>query len=111
MNNPLDDFAIEKERSRSKTERFQKFEHALRFLLCELRDPTDREDDFLLNDIKQAVIVFGMKDAYGENNTTFLENMKFDFNNAIHKLETKHPDIDGRTFYIKLFMEDFYFNK
>lgn len=52
-----------------------------------------------------------MKDKFEENNEIFLNNMKNDFYNAIQKLEEKHTDIQSRTFTIKLFMEDFYFNK
>lgn len=105
----FDEFCIKKEREKSDHDRWIQFEHNLRFLLCELKGKTDREDDLLMNNINQAVIVFAMKDIFGENNEIFLGNMKNDFYNAIQKLEQKHPEV--QTFYIKLFMEDFYFNK
>lgn len=76
-----------------------------------MKDKTDREDDFLLDNVKQTIIVYVMKDKFEENNEIFLNNMKNDFYNAIQKLEEKHTDIQSRTFIIKLFMEDFYFNK
>ena len=76
-----------------------------------MKDKTDREDDFLLDNVKQTIIVYVMKDKFEENNEIFLNNMKNDFYNAIQKLEEKHTDIQSRTFIIKLFMEEFYFNK
>lgn len=107
----LEEFALKYERKKSDHERWVGFEHTLRYLLCELKDKTDREDSFLLNDIKQAVIVYTMKDKFTETNGIFLNNMRNDFYNAIQKLEEKHTDIQSRTWKIKLFMEDFYFNK
>lgn len=107
----FEEFALKYERKKSDRERWVDFEHTLRYLLCELKDKTDREDSFLLDNIKQAVIVYVMKDKFTETNEIFLNNMKNDFYNAIQKLEEKHTDIQSRTFYIKLFMEDFYFGK
>lgn len=107
----FEEFALEYERKKSDRERWVGFEHTLRYLLCELKDKTDREDSFLLDEVKQAVIVYVMKDKFDETNEIFLNNMKNDFYNAIQKLEEKHTDIQSRTFTIKLFMEDFYFNK
>lgn len=107
----FEEFALKYEREKSDHKRYVGFEHELRYLLCELKDKTDREDSFLLDDIKQAVIVYIMKDKFAENNEIFLNNMKNDFYNAIQKLEEKHTDIQSRTFTIKLFMEDFYFEK
>lgn len=111
MEKELKRFAIEREQKKSEHDRYINFEHKLRYLLCELETPTDREDSFLLDDIKQAVIVFSMKDKFGEINDIFLANMKNDFYTAIEKLESRHPDIKSGTYVIKLFMEDFYFNK
>lgn len=99
------------ERKKSNHERYVGFECDLRYLLCELKDKTDKEDSFLLDDVKQAIIVYVMKDKFGETDEIFLGDMKKDFYNAIQKLEEKHTDIKSRTFTIKLFMEDFYFNK
>ena len=110
-NKEFEDFAINRERRKSCRERWMDFEHTLRYLLCELNDKTDREDSFLLDDIKQTIIVFVMKDKFEETNEIFLGNMKNDFFCAINKLEERHPDIKGRTRIIKMFMEDFYFNK
>lgn len=107
----FEEFALEYERKKSDRERWAGFEHTLRYLLCELKDKTDREDSFLLDEVKQAVIVYVMKDKFDETNEIFLNNMKNDFYNAIQKLEEKHTDIQSRTFTIKLFMEDFYFNR
>lgn len=106
----FEEFALKCEREKTSRERWVNFEHTLRYLLCELKDHTDREDSFLLDDVKQAVIVFVMKDKFEEINEIFLSNMKNDFYNAIQKLEEKHTDLQSRTFTIKLFMEDFYFN-
>lgn len=110
-NKEFEDFAINRERNKSDRERWMGFEHALRYLLCELNDKTDREDSFLLDDIKQSIIVFVMKDKFEETNETFLANMKNDFYKAIDALEERHSDIKSRTWIIKMFMEDFYFNK
>lgn len=107
----FENFAIAHERNKSDRERWMKFEITLRYLLCELNDKTDRKDSFLLDDIKQSIIVFVMKDKFEETNKIFLENMKYDFYTAIDELEIRHPDIKGKTRTIKLFMEDFYFNK
>jgi len=107
----FEEFALKYERKKSDRERWVAFEHALRYLLCELKDKTDRKDDFLLDNVKQAVIVYVMKDRFAENNGIFLNNIKNDFYNAIQKLEEKHTDIQSRTWTIKLFMEDFYFEK
>ena len=107
----FEEFVLKKEREKNDRERWMNFEHKLRYLLCELETHTDREDSFLLDAIKQAIIVFVMKDKFGETNGIFLNNMKNDFYDSIQKLEEKHTDIQSRTFYIKLFMKDFYFNK
>lgn len=107
----FEEFVLQYERKKSDHERWVNFEHTLRYLLCELKDKTDREDSFLLDEVKQAVIVYVMKDKFEETNEIFLNNMKNDFYNAIQKLEEKHSDIQSRTLYIKLFMEDFYFGK
>lgn len=104
-------YCIDKERSKTKHDRYLQFEHSLRYCLCELKDKTDREDSFLLDDIKQSVLVFVMHNEYGENNEIFLSNMQNDFYNAIEKLVARHSDLDGKLKYVKLFMEDFYFNK
>lgn len=106
----MDEFFINFERKKSKKERWQHFEHSLRYLLCELKDETDRKDSFLLDEIKEAIIVYVMKDKFEENNEIFLNNMKNDFYEGIRKLEEKHEDIASRTAIIKVFMEDFYFN-
>ena len=90
--------------------RYMEFEHALRYLLYELNNKTERKDDFMLDDIKQTIIVFSMKDKFEETNEIFLENMKTDFYNAIAELENRHTDIKYRTKIIKQFMEDYYFN-
>ena len=110
INEEFKDFVIKREREKSDHNRYLGFEHSLRYLLYELKDKTDREDYLLLDDIKQTVIVFVMKDKFGESNGVFLSNMKNDFYKAIEKLEERHSDIKGKTKIIKLFMEDFYFN-
>lgn len=101
------EFCIMTERNRTDHERWIRFEHDLRFLLCELSNVTDREDDLLVDKVKQAIIVFALKDTFGEKNDVFLENVKDGFYRAMYRLKEKHPDI--QMFYIKLFMEDFYF--
>lgn len=111
MSKEFEKFVMEREREQSNRKRWIEFEHTLQYLLCELKDKIDKEDNFLLSDIKQAVIVYGMKDKFEETNGVFLNNIKNDFYNAIQKLEEKHTDIQLRTFTIKLFMEDFYFGK
>ena len=70
----FENFAIAHERNKSDRERWMKFEITLRYLLCELKDKTDREDSFLLDDIKQSIIVFVMKDKFEETNKIFNEN-------------------------------------
>ena len=111
MNKEFENYMIEKERAKSDHDRYLRFEYNLRYLFCELQDEIDEEDRFLLDDIKQAIIVFAMKDRFEELNEIFLSNMKNDFYSAIEKLEERHEDIKSRTRLIKLFMEDFYFIK
>lgn len=91
-------------------ERYMKFEHALRYLLMDLDGGISKEDLFLLEDIKQCIIVFSMKDRFAETNKIFLYNMKNDFYNGIKRLEENHADIKNSTTIIVSFMEDFYFN-
>lgn len=102
-------FRINKEREKTDKERWNRFEHDVKYLLCELKDPVDIQDLSLLDNIKQSIIVFAMRDKFGEDNNTFLDNMKHQFYVSIGVLEEKHPDI--KTFYVKLFMKDFYFGK
>lgn len=90
-------------------ERYMQFEHTLRNLLIELKGDITTEDLFLLEDIKQSIIVFSMKDKFTETNQIFLDNMKNDFYNGLKKLEENHTDIKKQVKIIKSFMEDFYF--
>ena len=107
----MNERTIKHERDKTDYERYLKFEHSLRFCLSESNEKTDREDDFLLDDIKQAIVVYTMKDKFKENNEVFLSNMEHDFYRAIEKLEEKHQDQKDKLSYIKLFMEDFYFKQ
>lgn len=111
INEEFENFIVEREKAKSDHDRYLNFEHSLRYLLCELKDKTDREDSFLLDDIKQTIIVFVIKDRFGELNDIFLSNMKHDFYVAIEKLEERHSDIKNKTKIIKMFMEDFYFEQ
>ena len=111
MNNKeFEEFSINYERNKTDRERWMNFEHTLRYLLCELKDETERKDNFLLDTVKHSIVVFVMKDKFKETNEIFLQNMKHEFYVAINEVEKRHPDIEGRTFIIKLFMADFYFN-
>lgn len=89
--------------------RYIEFEHTLRYLLCERNNETEREDDFLLDNIKQTIIIFSMKDKFEETNEVFLKNMKAEFYDDIEELEKRHLDIKYETRIIKQFMEDYYF--
>lgn len=102
---------ITKERARSKRERFLSFDDKLRFLLYDINS-TYREDYCLLDEIKQSIMIFVMKNSFEfrENNALFLETVKNNFYEAIERLEKRHPRICKSTLYIRLFMEDFYFN-
>lgn len=111
MERELNDFVIERERKKSEHDRYLNFEHTLRYMLCELKDEVTIKDRLAVDEIKQAVIVYVMKDKFNESNETFLSNMKTDFYNALNELEERHNDIKCQTLVIKLFMEDFYFNK
>lgn len=110
MDKDYEAFVCKRERAKSDHERWASFEYKLRYLLCDLNDETDREDSFLLDDVKHTVLVFAMKDKFKGMHETFLNLMKNNFYDAIHRLEEKHPDIQSRTCYIKSFMEDFYIN-
>lgn len=110
-NKDFESYAINRERSKSKHSRYLEFEHTLRYCLCDLKDKTDRDDDFLLNDIKQTVIVYLMRNDYSELNNVFLSNMKNDFYRATTQLRERHSDLDWKMKVIELFMEDFYFDK
>lgn len=118
MNKELDNFVVERTRAKSERDRFVEFEHRLRYMLCDLRAEVDLKDNYLLSDIQQSVIVFAMKDKLEDSeddlkkiDEIFLSNMKNDFYSAIQELEEKHTDIKETALIIKLFMEDFYFNK
>ena len=90
--------------------RYIEFEHSLRYLLMDINGGIDKQDLTLLEEIKQSIIVFTMKDKFNESNTIFLNNMKNDFYRNIALLEEKHSDIKRQVRIIKSFMEDFYFN-
>lgn len=96
-------------RGKKKRERYVEFIHSLQYLLNDLKDTITLEDVLLMDDIKQSVIVFITKNKYNENNKVFLKNMKYEFYDALTKLSERHSDIDILP--IKLFMEDYYFNK
>ena len=89
-------------------ERYTRFEHELRYLLRELKDPLTIEDMLYYDDIKHCIMVFAIKDQFGEDNNVFLHNIKHDFYSAIEKLEEAHSDINCE--FIKSFVEDYFFN-
>ena len=107
----IEEQLITKERERSKRERFLSFDDRLRFLLYDINS-THREDYRLLDEVKQSIMIFVMKSnfEFRENNILFLESVKNDFYEAINKLKKRHPGICRNTLYIRLFMEDYYFN-
>lgn len=102
---------IRQEKNKSNHERYLGFEWALRFMLHELNIPADMHDLLLVDDIKQCVIVYSMKDTFAEQNNVFLSNLKEDFYRGISNLEKKHADIKRKTMIVKIFMEDFYFKQ
>lgn len=93
------------------TIKYLEFESALRYFFYDVKNKVSKDDALLLDDIKQAVIVFVMKDRFGESNDVFLSNMKSDFYEAIEQLEGRHPDVKNKTKVVKNFMEEFYFTK
>ncbi|MDF2879686.1 MAG: hypothetical protein K0R54_243 [Clostridiaceae bacterium] len=103
----LINFIIDDERKKSKNIRYQEFEHNLRNLLSELNDKTDREDDFLLDNIKQAIIVYLIKNESGENSKIFLANMKENYYISTKELVNKHPDLEIEILKMNLFVEDY----
>lgn len=105
----FENFITRTEREKSNKDRYIGFIHDLQYLLCSLKEKIDEEDFLLSNDIKQSVIVFLMD--FDEINEIFLKNMKISFYKSIHSLEERHSDIKPKTNNIRLFMEDFYFNK
>lgn len=108
-NDQLRDHRAKLIRIKKKRERYVEFIHSLQYLLNDLENPVTLEDMMLMDDIKQAVIVFITKNKYKETNKVFLKNMKYEFYDAIKKLSERHSDINSLP--IILFMEDYYFNK
>lgn len=99
---------VTKERERPTNDRYRSFELHLRHLLMELKDEVTVEDMLLYDQIKHCVMVFAMKDQFGETDELFLSNLKQEFYEAIEELEKRHTDV--KAFAITLFMEDYYFN-
>lgn len=87
---------------------FVEFEHALRYLLCEVENIVN-EDLYALDDVKQTVIVFAMKTRFAEANSVFLNNMKHEFYSGLNSIEQRHPELKNKIKVIKSFMEEFYF--
>ena len=108
MNTEFEQFAVDRERRKTDHERLMNFEHARRYLFNAIS--ITMEDMFLLDDIKQSILVFAMKDVYGERNNVSLNNMEYDFRRAATELQERHPAIAGKLKIIRLFMDDFYFN-
>lgn len=98
-------------RKESKRNRWMRFEHELRYLFTELDTEPSMDDLYYAEDVRQTIIVYSMKNQYEENIPIYMGNTKREFYTAIKHLEENHPDIKGKTFVIKLFMEDFYFSK
>lgn len=89
---------------------FESFERSLRFLFLESNDEITIDDRDLMDDLKHSIIVFAMKDMFGETNNIFLENTKRDFYNSIECLRHNHPNINWQLRLITQFMEKNYFN-
>lgn len=78
------------------------FEHHLRLLpLYDNRKDFDEEDYRLYDDLKQAIIVYIMKDKFHETQCCFLGNFRIDFYNSIEKITKKHADCATPLEYIK----------
>lgn len=85
------------------------FEHHLRLLpLYDIHKDFDEEDYRMYDDLKQAIIVYVMKDKFYETQCCFLGNFRIDFYNAIEKIAKKHVDCATPLEYIKNFMEHHY---
>ena len=100
-------------RSRSKKERFMSFEMALKYFFEDINrlnveDKDKYEDMFLLDEVKQSIIIFMSKDMFNETNEILLNRAKRDFYEGLTKLKERYSEIPITT--IVLFMEDYYFN-
>lgn len=84
---------------------YVEFEHTLRFLEVHVCDA------LFLDDIKQTVIVFSLKDRFGEDNEIFLNNLKNQFYDAIEHLKYNYPSDSYKYDIIKDFVEKYLFIK
>lgn len=85
------------------------FEHHLRLLpLYDTHKDFDENDYRMYDDLKQAIIVYVMKDKFHETQCCFLGNFRVDFYDSIKKLAENHTDCKPPLEYIKKFMERHY---
>lgn len=84
---------------------YVKFEHTLRFLEVHVGD------NMFLDDIKQTIIVYSLKDKVGEDNEVFLDNLKSQFYESIGHLKYTYPSDSYKYDIIKDFVEKYLFIK
>ena len=95
------------ERKKDKHQRFEEFEHILRYVLIERNEDIDKFDWFMLDQLKHAIIVFLLKNEFNEHNETFLANTQSEFYSALDRIKEKIPSWESEK--VKLFVEDFIF--
>lgn len=111
MRDDLLKIEMKKEREKTRHDRFTRFAWAVNYLLCELDPPANIKDLANLDAIKQCIIVYALRSEFQETDAIYLNNMKHQFYNALEKIEKNHPSTKQDILIIKMFMEDFYFNK
>lgn len=86
-----------------KHEKYLIFEKALRDLYYRI----PKSDLLSLCELDHAIIVFLMKDSFGETGVVFLENLKTDCNNSINSLKNKYPKYEETLQIISRFIYEF----
>lgn len=87
--------------------KWERVELKLRNLLQDINYTVDIEDIRLIDELKQSIIVFAMKEKFGEACEVFLDNCRNDFYNSAKILESRHSQLNLDE--IRTFMEEFYF--
>lgn len=104
-NKEINEFAKQRYEQLTPHQKFSAFEHDLNFLLYDLKDEVTMQDYIYLNEIKQAIIIFILKNEYKESNETFVNNTKHQYIQYFKGLKDRHPDI--KTYNIDMFMQKY----
>ena len=102
----MDNNASDKKIKETKQMNFAEFELKLRTF----SENAKSEDRYLLDEMKQAIIVFAMAEKFGEDNEIFLKNNEYEFETACRRLSEKYTDFSDDINYISRFVKEYYIN-